>query len=360
MKRIFFYFLSIFIFLFFILTLDFLASNTILSYKNCFKYEEFYYELKKNCEGKYRFKKSFPVVQTITDEMGLRIGKKSFTKKENKKNIFIFGDSFTYGVGIEFEKTYAGLIEKEFSDYNVYNFGVGSYSPSVHLYKLKKTLEKGIFPEKILLFLDFTDLIDEASRWQYNDQSGEIQLRSNYLYQNSKKKEKFVKRNFKILNNISSYINFHIRTLREKANIKIFNQRKIKTSIQGSFTYKDSNALDPRFWKDDYFSIGKQNLKKRLLQIADISKKNGIEFYLIIYPWAETLEFGQDKFSWSNYAKKICSNENCRLIDTIPDFLVYKNQNLNWSTELYFLNDEHFNESGANLLYTIVIKNLKK
>ena len=85
MKRIFFYFLSIFIFLFFILALDFLASNTILSYKNCFKYEEFYYELKKNCEGKYRFKKSFPVVQTITDEMGLRIGKKSLTKKKTKK-----------------------------------------------------------------------------------------------------------------------------------------------------------------------------------------------------------------------------------------------------------------------------------
>jgi len=26
----------------------------------------------------------------------------------------------------------------------------------------------------------------------------------------------------------------------------------------------------------------------------------------------------------------------------------------------YFLNDEHFNEKGANLLYTTVIKNLKK
>jgi len=360
MKKLFFYFLSIFIFLFLILIVDFLASNTVLSYKNCFKYEEFYYELKKNCKGKYRFKKSFPVVQTITDEMGLRIGKKSSTKIRDKKNIFIFGDSFTYGVGIEFEKTYAGLIEKKFSNYNVYNFGVGSYSPSVHLYKLEKTLEEGIFPEKILLFLDLTDLIDEASRWEYNDQSKEIQLRSNYLYQNSKKKEKFVKRNFKILTNVSSYINFHTRQLREKTNIKLFNQRKVKTSIQGSFTYIDSNSLDPRFWKDDYFSKGKKNLKKRLLQIGDISKKNNIEFYLIIYPWAETLEFGQDKFSWSNYAKEICYNENCRLIDAIPNFLNYKNQNLNWSTELYFLNDEHFNEKGANLLYTTVIKNLKK
>ena len=54
------------------------------------KYEKFYYELKKNCKGKYRFKKSFPIVETITDEMGLRVGKKSFLNKD-KKNIFIFG-----------------------------------------------------------------------------------------------------------------------------------------------------------------------------------------------------------------------------------------------------------------------------
>ena len=40
--------------------------------------------------------------------MGLRKGEKSLPKNRNKKNIFIFGDSFTYGVGIEFEKTFAG------------------------------------------------------------------------------------------------------------------------------------------------------------------------------------------------------------------------------------------------------------
>ena len=84
--------------------LDFLMSNTILSYKNCFEYKKFYYELKKNCKGKYRFKKSFPIVETITDEMGLRIGTNSPPKQKNKENIFLFGDSFTYGVGIKFEK----------------------------------------------------------------------------------------------------------------------------------------------------------------------------------------------------------------------------------------------------------------
>ena len=138
--------------IFFILLTDFILSNTVLNYKNCFKYEKFYYELKKNCVGKYRFKKTFPIVETITDDMGLRIGKDSLPKNKDKKNIFIFGDSFTYGVGIQFEKTFAGLLEKKYSDYNVYNFGVGSYSPSVHLFKLKKTLKKKHYSRKNITF----------------------------------------------------------------------------------------------------------------------------------------------------------------------------------------------------------------
>ena len=148
--------------------------------------------------------------------------------------------------------------------------------------------------------------------------------------------------------------------MRELANIRLSDKRKIKTSIQGSFTYKKQDSLDKRFWKNDTFLKGRTNLKKRLLQIADISKKNNIEFYLIIYPWAETLEFGQKKFSWSEFAKEICSSRNCRLIDAIPDFQNYKNRNINWSTELYFLNDEHFNEKGANLLFNAVAKRIKE
>ena len=359
MKKLSFYFLSVIIFLFLLLLIDFFISNTFIKYKNCIKYEEFFYELKKNCRSKYRFKKSFPIVEVITDEMGLRVGKKSLTKKNDKKNIFIFGDSFTYGVGIEYEKTFVGLLEKDLSLYNIYNFAVSSYSPSVYLFQLEQSLKKNIIPEKILIFLDLTDLLDEATRWDYNE-TGNIKLQDNLLYKSSKKRERFLKKNFKMLNNISSYINYFLRDIRERANIKLNNKRKIKTSIQGSFTYTDINFLDKRYWEKENFLLGEKILKKRLSQISNIAKRNNIEFYLIIYPWAETLEFGQKTFNWSEYAKSICSNNNCKLIDAIPDFLKYKNDNFDWSRELYFLNDEHFNEKGAYLLYSSVIKNLKQ
>ena len=62
--------------------------------------------------------------------------------KDKVKNIVIFDDSMTFGVGLEYENTYAGIIEKKMKNYNVYNFGVGSYAPSVHLYKLQEAIKK--------------------------------------------------------------------------------------------------------------------------------------------------------------------------------------------------------------------------
>ena len=358
MKKNIFYFFSIFLFLFIFLIIDLSLSNTILNYKNCFKYEQYYYELKKNCKESYRFKKTFPIVETITDELGLRVGNKSPLKTKDNENIFIFGDSFTYGVGLEYEKTFVGLIEKKIKNQNIFNFGVGSYSPSVYLYNLKKKLKEGVVPDKIILFLDLTDVLDEASRWDYNDELNIVKLKTNEVYKRSLEKEKFLKRNFKVSTNLFSYLNFHLRTFRDKVKIKIKDERKIKTSIQGSFTYTEPELLDKRFWKSDTLSLGIAKLENRLNKISNISKKVNSDFYIVIYPWAETLEFGQEKFNWSEFTKKMCIKIDCKVIDAIPEFQLYKDQNTNWSNELYFLNDEHFNKKGAFLLSEKVIKNI--
>ena len=114
---------------------DIIASNFFLKidYAACIKFERYYYELKENCTGNYKFKPSFPTVKIYTDKYGLRTGKKKIEKETNKKAL-IFGDSMTFGVGLKYENTVVGILDKKISDYNFYNFAMGSYSPTVHLY----------------------------------------------------------------------------------------------------------------------------------------------------------------------------------------------------------------------------------
>ena len=57
----------------FYLFLDVLLSRSFLFNKeNCYNFEKYYYDLKKNCTGKDQFKSSFPTVNIYTDELGLR------------------------------------------------------------------------------------------------------------------------------------------------------------------------------------------------------------------------------------------------------------------------------------------------
>ena len=86
---------------------------------------------------------------------------------------------------------------------------------------------------------------------------------------------------------------------------------------------------------------------------------NNFELFVVIYPWAETLEFGQSEFDWQNFAKELCVENKCQVIDLFPKFQKYKNQNKYWNNELYFLHDEHFNAKGDFLVFEELLKYFK-
>tara|TARA_Y100000817_G_C16821414_1_gene529071 strand:+ start:252 stop:1355 length:1104 start_codon:yes stop_codon:yes gene_type:complete len=361
-KRIF-YFLTFSFIVLFYFSLDFILSNTLLKNDSCYDYKTYkkgyFYFLKKNCQTRDRFKKNFPTTSLFTDDFGLRIGKNTI-KNTNYRNILIFGDSMTFGVGLEYENTYAGLIDKKMDNYNVYNFGVGSYAPSVHLYKLENAIKNNIIPSKILLFLDLSDVRDEARRW-VDDEDG-IPKRPEGKPHWARSKDignVFIERNFNLSKDLIAIIRLNLRNLRNRTkNIIIKDNQNliVKKSIQGQFTYTDIKNLDKRFWKKNDFRNGLKKIKKKINEISIIAKQNKSEFYLIIYPWGETLYMGEEQFSWSNFGEDLCSNQNCTLINAIPNFKAYKENNKNWLNELYFLNDEHLNKGGAKLLSNIVIE----
>ena len=185
-----------------------------------------------------------------------------------------------------------------------------------------------------------------VTRWTYDESNKIAKLPNKDLYNlvNSKKGD-FAESNFTFLKMFFSY---QSTSQRSKAKLKkSFNQYKVKTSIQ-EVIHTDQENLDPQFWKNDRFSTGVKNIEKRFQELEQFSDNFNFDVFLVIYPWAETLEFGQKKFNWSNFSKKLCSFKRCFLIDAIPAFSRYKLNNENWITDLYFLNDEHFNEKGQN------------
>ena len=76
----------------------------------------------------------------------------------------MMGDSFTEGVGYDFEKTFVGIVDKALSTkgMEVLNAGVIGYFPAIYFKKTEYLLETlKLKFNHMVLFLDISDIADE-------------------------------------------------------------------------------------------------------------------------------------------------------------------------------------------------------
>jgi lysophospholipase L1-like esterase len=100
----------------------------------------------------------------VTNSLGFkdRFHRKVLMKTKKRRLLFM-GDSFTEGVGVPFEKTFVGIIEKVFQEQNieVLNAGVVSYSPKIFLQKINYLISEGLEFDELICLMDLTDIEDE-------------------------------------------------------------------------------------------------------------------------------------------------------------------------------------------------------
>ena len=82
-----------------------------------------------------------------------------------KYDVAFIGDSFTEGVGLNYEDTFVGIIEN-LTQKKILNLGIVSSSPSLYLKKLNYILNEGIHFDDLIVAMDLSDIYDELS---YNE-----------------------------------------------------------------------------------------------------------------------------------------------------------------------------------------------
>ena len=91
----------------------------------------------------------------------------SFTENSDslKPSIFMYGCSYTYGQGVDDEKTYPFLVQNKLPSYIVHNYAVPGYGTQQPFLLLKKALASGERPEIVVLnYADFHEERNVLSR----------------------------------------------------------------------------------------------------------------------------------------------------------------------------------------------------
>ena len=155
----------------------------------------------------------------------------------------------------------------------------------------------------------------KISIWGDYSDSGKPLLLNDGIYQKSKVKEEFLKRNFRLSRSVALNIRNKMRIIKNKEKQEK-KDSKVRTTIQAGFTYLPLEELKNHYTEEG-LKFGETKIKKRISEMLLISKENDVKFFLAIFPFADTLEYGQKEYNWEEFCKKVINkNAYCKLINS--------------------------------------------
>ncbi len=283
-----------------------------------------------------------------TNSLGFKDSKsREIPLQMDKKRILLIGDSFTEGIGYEYNDTFAGIIDKKLESKNIeiLNAAVSSYSPIIYLRKTQYLINKGLEFDHLVVFIDISDIENEANQYIF-DQNKNVISRSNAKDNGlDEKLKRFITEKTILLSNLRILIR-KIRTRNEKK--KIFEHA---LNSNGSlWTIND----------DVYNAYAEKGLKlasKHMTMLADLLKKKNIKLTIAVYPWPDQI-FNKDLKSkqvvfWNKWAK----NHNVDFINLFPTF-INATEPRKIIENYFILGDVHWNKEGHKLIAESVLSHL--
>jgi len=285
----------------------------------------------------------------ITNSLGFKdASTRDVPPKSTSRRVLIIGDSFAEAIGIRFEDSFAGLLQRagqQRSDkVEFLNAGVASYSPSIYYRKVKYLIESGLHFDEVLLFSDASDVTDEATSYfcidddpQYRSycQSAEGSMQPDAR---PKKSDFFIDR-FVVTNRVRISVKRWIQSLLGNRKRALSTDRaRIGWSIPGFDVTNETRPLGAEggVWRS------LQNMGK----LADLLASRNIPLSIVVYPWAQQIAQG-DRDSrqvelWRDFCKGRCKS----FINLFPAFFVAAEADSNWYERLYIVGDDHFSAEG--------------
>ena len=294
----------------------------------------------------------------ITNNLGFKDSSpRDVPLQSNVRRILIIGDSFAEGIGLPYERTFAGLLEAagqaradkvEFLD-----AGVASYSPSIYYAKIKALLDRGLKFDEVVLLSDSSDVEDEAGSYFCIDE--DPAYRKYCTTPSGAVPEPAIKRDF--------FIDHFVVTNRVRVAVKrwiltqLGNKRRAIEGDHNRIGWTTNNP-DPA----KYRPLGVDGAIARSLQnmtrLSELLNSRGIPLTIVVYPWAQQIA-QDDRDSrqvhlWQDFCKDRCK----AFVNLFPVFFAAADRDKDWYQHLYILGDDHFSAEGNRMLYEELAKRL--
>ena len=281
--------------------------------------------------GKHRYR-------FVTNSLGLKDGSRRRVSKDAGRRIVFVGDSFAEGIGVVYEETYAGIIDRTLRPrgWDVLNAGVRSYSPKLDYLKIRHLVEvRKIRIDELVVFIDLSDVQDETGYAAWTPAPTPLKPRlQRWLLDNSV--------------TYSFYVSFRQRMNPLPPDIaqRVAAEEEHRMSERSRW---DEPAIFDR-WGREGLRLAEENMGR----LADLCKRHGIRMTIVVYPWKRHILARQASplhvTAWARFS----ASRGLGFVNCYPDFLAQPPEDV---IRRYFIpGDEHWNAEGHALMARILLR----
>lgn len=294
--------------------------------------------------------------EACTNASGFKDKCSNVNDKTRVFDLAFIGDSYTEGVGLPYEKTFVGKIAGSLNGLKIANLAASSYSPSIYLEKLRYLLGQGYFFKEVVVYVDISDIQDEAI--YYSTVDGKIVCSSEC--------DRFIRgRRPRALASNGTFLQ-HFPVMREglrglaglwnSVSQKVLNRpaRPVPTE------YTKNHARSAWTYNPNIRGYGgpggaQRGIDKALRAMAELHSllaEKGIALSVGVYPWPGQLLWDVEESEQVKIWRDFCSNRCRKFYNNFPDFfaLTKKNGVDAVIAKYFFLNDTHYNPAGNDII----------
>lgn len=295
------------------------------------------------------------VFDVYTNSLGFKDKESRFVPLQSeKKRILFMGDSFTEGVGMTWEESFVGILDKEVPELEILNAGAVSYSPKLHYLKLKHLIEAvSLKFDEVYVFIDNSDVMDELTYHNFKPYD------QNSLQKTGYKLRSHFFTNSYIYYSISNFINQSQRNQVTKSWNPFSGQ-----AIADESALQDDDfiaaTLDWSYKKEKYEKWGVEGLElaaQNMEKLVELCKSNHIAVKVVIYPWPNLIQRNDlnniQVLFWENY----CRQNNIQVLNLFPAFINH-NKAVDIISKYFIPGDVHWNEIGNRYVAELIKKSM--
>ncbi|WP_036291873.1 hypothetical protein [Methylosinus sp. PW1] len=306
----------------------------------------------------------------FTNSLGFKdAAARSVTANADRQRIVFIGDSFTEGVGLPYEQTFVGRFAQAFPEIDVLNAGVSSYAPSAYYEKLKYYLDKGLKFDEAIVYIDISDIQDEAISYRYDD-NGVLEL--GVFIPNP---EKCLPSAYQLLPRSPpgwlekrSFVAEFVSNLLfvKKANAANASASLSELMRPGRVYSRDWSRASWTFddeascYGDAGVAGGVRKALQQMDRVHELLAARGIALSVGVYPWPHQLLYDVENSRQAQIWRDWCAEKCKRFFDHFPAFFQYKDGHADYVRDLYFWADVHFNGEGNRLLAADLIEKYRR